>query len=452
MARVSPRPHPRTVRRRDAIIAVGWLLGAAAVMGAVAALEQAQPAAGAPAVTLRPLATDFNNPIDVGYHEPTGKILLSVNYSTGKPNNFDLVASNGSHTQFSAVSGLTDEVYIASVRSSPCRGGFTVGQSFVGTGTPGVIARISPDGSRIDNPWVKLPGEDGLLRGGLFQDRYCVFGGNLIVTTTTGNVWRVTSAGVPTRVATHIGAANSYEGPTTVPNNPRYGPWAGTILVGNEADGCVYSVTAKGAATCTKFGFDAESVRIIPANQSYYAVDFADHAVVTAAPSEFTGMVGDILLANENGVLQHLRYDRTAGKVTAEQVAKVGQFEGTDFAPATVAVVTTPTPAPTPSPTVCSLPVAGSCVLPPNLTTTTTSSHATSTGGTETSTSSATTSTGGLGGVLGESTTSPALSVPRTGEGDARDSLLLGALLLVSAATLGAAWAWRARAGSRSAG
>jgi hypothetical protein len=443
MATVSTRSHSRTRRRRDAAIAFGCLAAAAAAMGAVAALEHVQPVAGATAITLKPLATTFNNPIDVEYHQPTGKLLLSVNYSTGTPNNFDLVAADGSHVPYSSVKGLTDEVYIASVRSSPCRGGFAVGQSFVGTGTPGAIARISPDGSKIDNPWVTLPGETGLLRGGITQDRACVFGGDLIVTTTTGDVWRVSSAGVPTRLATHIAAPNSFEGPTTVPNNPRYGPWAGTVLLGNEADHCVYSVTAAGKATCTNLGFDAEGVRIIPPGQSYFAVDFADHAVVTAPASEFAGMVGDILVANEGGVLQHVRYDRVAKTFTSEQVAKIGQFEGSTFAPATVAVVT-PTPSPS-APPACALPVGGSCVLPPHLTTTTTSAAST---GTVTFTSE----TGGLGGVLATSTTSPGLSVPRTGEAGARDTILLGALLLAAAATLGAASAWRARTRSHGAG
>jgi hypothetical protein len=451
---ISPRSHSRPARRRDAVVAVGCLAAAAAAMGAVAALGHVQPVAGATSIALRPLATDFNNPIDVEYHQPTGKLLLSVNYSSGKPNNFDLIAADGRHTPFSSVSGLTDEVYIASVRSSPCRGGFTIGQSFVGTGTPGAIARISPDGSRVDNPWVTLPGESGLLRGGIAQDRACVFGGDLIVTTTTGDVWRVSSAGVPRRLASHIAAPSSFEGPTTVPDDPRYGPWAGTVMLGNEGDKCVYSVTAAGRATCTRFGFDPESVRIIPPGENYFAVDFADHAVVTAPASEFAGMVGDILVANEGGVLQHVRYDRVAGRFTADQVAKIGQFEGSTFAPATVRLVA-PTPGPTPPsspPPVCALPVAGSCVLPPHLSTTTSSSAST---GTVTSTSS--TATGGTAGVLTTSTSSPAIpspaiSVPRTGEGGTRDTILLGLLLLAAAATLGAASAWRARARSDGAG
>jgi hypothetical protein len=441
MAMVSRRTRPRVLLKSGAKVAVGWLLGTTALIAATAVLHHVQPAAGATSITLRPLATGFNNPIDVGYHQPTDKILLSVNYSSGVPNNFDLIAADGSHTPFSAVKGLTDEVYIASVRSSPCQAGFTVGQSFVGTGTPGVIARISPDGSQVVNPWVTLPGETGLLRGGLAQDRYCVFGGDLIVTTTTGDVWRVTSAGVPHEVAAHLAAPNSFEGPTTVPNDPRYGPWAGTVLVTNEADGCVYSVTAAGKATCSKFGFDAESVRVIPPGENYYAVDFADHSVLTAAASEFVGIVGDLLVANEDGVLQHVRYDPGTRAFTAEQVAKVGQFEGTTFAPATVAVVT-PVPTPAPTPTPCTgVSIGGQCIVLPVTTTTTTTSAGTPT----TPATGGTTTTATAGAVLGVSTIRGGLSVPSTGEAGTRDTVLLGALLVASAMTAGAACLWMAR-------
>jgi hypothetical protein len=455
---VSTRPRPRGVLRGGATAAVGWLLGAAALTAAAAVLHQVQPVAGATTITLEPLATDFNTPIDVEYHEPTNRILLSVNYPNGTPYNFDLVASDGTHAQFSSVKGLTNEVYIASMRRSHCQAGFTVGQSFVGTGTPGVIARISPDGSRIDNPWVRLPGETGLLRGGVAQDRACVLGGDLIVTTTTGDVWRVSSAGVPRQVAAHIGAPGDFEGPTTVPNDPRYGPWAGTVLLTNEGDKCVYSVTAAGKATCTHLGFDAESVRIVPPAENYYAVDFADHAVVTAPASELAGMVGDLLVANESGVLQHVRYDPASRTFTSEQVAKVGQFEGTTFAPATVAVVTpkpTPTPVstatPQPTATPCSgVSIGGQCIVVPEVTTTSTTTSSTATEPATGASTTATESTAGTGGVLGAST-STGLSVPSTGEAGARDTVMLGALLVAGAMMLGAACLWMARTSRRGA-
>ena len=129
---------------------------------------------------------------------------MSVNYISGQPHNFELVAQDGSRTQFSNVAGLTDEVYIATARDEiggKSIGGFLAGEMFTGSGVGGVIVRISPDGNTVRNPWVQLPGESGLLRGQLYIDRTGVFGGDLIVATTTGNIWRVTNAGVPTKLA-----------------------------------------------------------------------------------------------------------------------------------------------------------------------------------------------------------------------------------------------------------
>src|SRR5206468_99402 len=99
---------------------------------------------------------------------------------------------DGSHHAFSNLSGLTDEVKIATARSgNPA--GFTVGDLFVGNGVDGQIVRITAGGATVINPWVDLPGDNnGLMRGSLYVDRTGVFGGDLVVVTSTGEVWRVT--------------------------------------------------------------------------------------------------------------------------------------------------------------------------------------------------------------------------------------------------------------------
>jgi hypothetical protein len=236
-------------------------------------------------------------------------------------------------------------VYIATVRAGSCLGGFTVGEAFVGNGTAGQIVRISPSGTTVQNPWVTLPGETGLMRGGLFQDRYCSFGGDLIATTNSGNVWRVTSTGTPTKIATtRTGSPN--EGPTTVPVDPvKYGPWSGTVLVGDESSGCLYSVTAAGTVTCFNIAGapQPESIRVIPADENFFGVDFASKIIWGATPDQFSGMVGDILLASETpGNLVHVRWSGSA--FVAETVASVPQFEGTAFAPVGVANLPPPGP------------------------------------------------------------------------------------------------------------
>jgi hypothetical protein len=47
-----------------------------------------------PPVTLTPIATGFNNPIGIDYHEPTDQVILSVNWPSGQANNFEIKAVN----------------------------------------------------------------------------------------------------------------------------------------------------------------------------------------------------------------------------------------------------------------------------------------------------------------------------------------------------------------------
>src|SRR6185369_5219321 len=88
---------------------------------------------------------------------------------------------------------------------------FPVGDVFTGNGTAGEIVRVDAlgnvyppaannPGSGANSSWVALPGSDpndDLLRGSLFVDRFCAFGGDLIIVTGDdnggggGKVWRV---------------------------------------------------------------------------------------------------------------------------------------------------------------------------------------------------------------------------------------------------------------------
>jgi hypothetical protein len=295
----------------------------------------APPAAAT--VTLTPISTGFNGLIGIDHHEPTNQVLVSVNYPDGLPYNFELVAADATRTPFSSISGFTDEVKIGAVRESACQGGFTPGEVFTGTGIEGVVARISPDGTSVQNPWVTLPSEVGLLRGSLFQDRYCAFGGDLIVVTTVGNVWRITASGVATRVwQPLLDVLIHLEGLTTVPNDPsRYGPWAATILAGAEGLGCIFAITATGDATCWSLGINPEDLDIIPANENFFGVDYGSQTLWGASPSEFAAMVGDVLIAQEApGVLYRVRWNAAALAFDVEEIARVAQWEHVTFSTA----------------------------------------------------------------------------------------------------------------------
>ncbi|HEX7152041.1 MAG TPA: PKD domain-containing protein [Thermoanaerobaculia bacterium] len=292
---------------------------------------------------LKVISTEFRAPIGIDYHAPSNKVVLSANYPSGTPHNFELVGADGSHSPFSNVSGLTDELKVATARddgNGMSRGGFPAGTLFAGTGVAGVIMRISPDGSNVQNPWVTLPGENGLMRGSLYVDRTGVFGGDLIAVTTTGGVWRITSAGVPTKIAsvgTHL------EGAITIPNEARYGPWAGRIVAGAEATGVFWAVDVQGNKQSISLGILPEDLDLIPANENFFGVDYGGGKLWGAPASMFAGMAGDILVAEEHaGILWRVRWNGSAFE--KQELARVTQWEHVTFAPAGIAEVPQATP------------------------------------------------------------------------------------------------------------
>lgn len=336
-----------------------WLAAAALAVLAVApsaptseaAVGRAAAAAPQP-IQLLTVATNFNNPIGIDHHAPSQGVVVSVNYPDGRPRNFELVLPNGRHQRFSGLTGFSEEVKIGAVWESGCQAGFTPGEMFTGTGDPGVIARVSADGSRVQRAWVRLRGESGLLRGSLFQDRYCVVDGDLVVVTTTGGVWRVTSAGDQTRLA-DLGA--HLEGLTTVPDDPdRYGPWAGRILVGAEGQGRIYEVSRDGNVASFQLGLTVEDLDIVPPEASFYGVDFQGRRIVTAGPEHWTDKIGDMVIAEENGQLWDVRWDAAAAEFVKVQLARVAQWEHVTFSTSRIVTrppTATPEPSATPPPT-----------------------------------------------------------------------------------------------------
>lgn len=291
------------------------------------------------AVTLTQISTPFNNPIGIDYHEPTNSVVISANYSSGSPHNFERINLDGTHVQFSTAAGLTEEVKIATVRSGNV-GGFTTGDLFTGNGVDGQIARITNGGATVINPFVDLPDPgNGLMRGSLYVDRTGVYGGDLIAVTTGGEVWRVTSAGVPTKLAdvnTHL------EGVITVPNDAaKYGPIAGKIIAGAEGQGRLYAFDALGNVSFYTVGVNIEDIDLIQANENFFGVNFGTSRILGAPASDFVGMVGDILLTQEShsgSGLFRLFWDGT--NLQAPQLtlgpgsASPGQWEHVTFAPA----------------------------------------------------------------------------------------------------------------------
>jgi RHS repeat-associated protein len=306
-------------------------------------------------LTFSPISTTFNQPIGIDYYEPTNSVVVSVNYFGGQPRNFETILTDGSHVPFSNVSGFSDEVLIATVRSGNT-GGFTVGDLFVGNGIDGQIVKITNGGNTVINPWVVLPGCcHGLFRGALWLDQTGVFGGDLIAVTDNGEVWRVNSAGVPTFLA-NVHAF--LEGVTTVPNDPvRYGPLAGKIAATWEdgSRGGVYTVDPQGHTAFIDLGMNQlEDIRIIPPNQNFFGVNYGTSRILGVPSTQFTSVVGDLLLTQEfhgGGTtgLYRLFWDGTAIRVQPFDLGAgsppVAQWEHVGFAPAAIDPLTPPVPA-----------------------------------------------------------------------------------------------------------
>lgn len=296
-------------------------------------------------VTLTPTVTNLSKPVGVAHYQPTNNLISSVNYSNGKPHNLEKILSDGSHTKFSDASGFTGEIRVAAVRD--ILGGFTLGDLFISTGTVGEIVRVSADGVTIENPWVTLPGETGLVRGLCF-DRTGIFGGDLIVGTHRGNIWRVTAAGVPTKVGSIGPNPNPslpfIEGLAIVPDDSaKYGPWAGKILIGAESVSRIYAIDPQGNVDKPyDLGIEEpEDIAIVPANENFFGIDHTANILYGAPSSEFVGMVGDILISQEEnpGNLFSVHWDGKSASFQVTKVAEVTQWEQMTFSTAGVTTI-----------------------------------------------------------------------------------------------------------------
>jgi len=310
----------------------------AAVRAASAPTATAKPAAEQFGVVLTPLGTPFAGHVGIEHHQPLRKVVVSSNNPTGSPFNFEALDADGTHRPHSNVSGLAGPLKIATARDDGAgmsRGGFKPGELFSGTGVAGAVARVSADGAAAQNPWVTLAGEDG-LPSGLVVDRTGVFGGDLVVVTTAGGVWRVNSAGSAARVAR---LDTRLAGVTTLPDDAaRYGPWAGRILAGAGDRGAVYAIDAQGNSAAFQLGLDPEEIRVIPAHENFYGVDPAGGKIWGAPDDAFAGMIGDILVAQGSpGVLARVRWNGSEFEVG--QLAQVGRWGQVAFSPAALSEI-----------------------------------------------------------------------------------------------------------------
>ena len=288
------------------------------------------------------ISTSFNQPVGIDFHPPTSSVALSVNYPSGSPSVLELVDANGDHESFSTITGFTNEVKIATVRpGNPA--GFVAGELFVGNGIDGQIVRVSADGTSVQNPWVDLPGSgNGLMRGSLYVDRTGVWGGELIVATTVGEIWRIDNAGNASLVA-DLGGVH-LEGLITVPDAPlRFGTLAGRAIAGAEGVGLMYAVATDGTVDIYDVGVAVEDIDIIVPDENFFGVNFGSSRLLGVQGDQMRPAAGDILLTQEmvGAVgLYRLYWTGTSHAVmeltAAAGSASIAQWEHVTFADASI--------------------------------------------------------------------------------------------------------------------
>lgn len=208
---------------------------------------------------------------------------------------------------FGTVPGAGGETVAA---ASLGQGGFAKGEIYAGSQGSGAIYRFANSGG-APNLFVTLPAQAGAIRGILF-DPGTTFGGNMLVTTTGGYIYQVTSAGIATQL---FYDGSDVEGMDIVGSS--FGQYAGQLLVASETSSEVFLVSNTGVNTHVAYVGGAETVAYVPLNlgsgdpnlEGFYGANFPVD-IVKAGPSQFSqafsqlggrNLIGDAMITDEFG-------------------------------------------------------------------------------------------------------------------------------------------------------
>ena len=251
---------------------------------------------------------------DVDYMPPpANSLLLSLcgDPSFGPvPYNFALLHPNGTMAPWSSPSYLDWGVNMAAVKATT--NGFTTDETYFMEQGTGTIGRISADGSGLNPGWVSLPGEnDPHEVSDVYLDQTGLWGNSLLAVTSRpsqgqSDVWRITSQASASPLASDL-PSWSMEGLLTLPDDPRYGPLAGAVLIGDETTNTLYTLNLVGTNIAVEtwnlgapgLGVAGQTFLIVPTNQqNLYIVDVTGcySSLVWKLPgSFFVSHGGDVL-------------------------------------------------------------------------------------------------------------------------------------------------------------
>ena len=185
----------------------------------------------------------------------------------------------------------------------------------------------SPTITSVDS----VPGSNlaSAVRGILF-DAVGTFGNDMLVTTTGGQIYRVDSTGAATLLAS---VGEDTEGLDIAPLGT-FGPYAGQLIVASEGSGRIRAITTGGVVTIinpNNLIAGAEELTFVPLNlgasgnpvEGFYGANYTPN-VVKGAASEFTSMLGDIIVTGEfSHIVWNVHWDTTT---LAPVVTNIGSF------------------------------------------------------------------------------------------------------------------------------
>ena len=248
------------------------------------------------------LSTLLSNNATIGFDYAGNKFVGSVYFGA---NNNQLYATdlNGMNlTKFgNPIPGYSSEIFVS---SSLGLGGFPSRDVYAGNGAGPTITHFTNNGLS-QNLFTTLPNCNCNVRGIVF-DEVGTFGGKMLVSTSTGQIFSVTSAGVATQIA-NIGQDS--EGMAI--GTSAFGTYGGYLLVGSEGSGQIHAI-APGTFAVTLLPFtvpSAEMLSSVPLNlghggplEGFYAANYAVD-IIHAGASQFNGEQGDLVVTGETSHL-----------------------------------------------------------------------------------------------------------------------------------------------------
>jgi hypothetical protein len=218
------------------------------------------------------------------------------------------------------------------VASSLGLGGFPNRDVYVASGAGIVhIDHAGASGSPLITSVDGVPGSvlGAPVRGILF-DAIGTFGNDMLVTTTSGQIYRIDSTGAATLLAS---VNEDTEGLDIAPLGA-FGPYSGQLIVASEGSGLLRAITTTGIVTVINPNNPipgAEELTFVPLNlgasgnpvEGFYGADYTPD-VVKGNADQFTSMLGDIIVTGEfSHIVWNVHWDTT---ILAPVNTNIGSF------------------------------------------------------------------------------------------------------------------------------